>query len=144
MLKFTWNDGGKSESKRPQQANDCVVRAIAIVTQVAYDDIYDELAMLGRSSGRGTDNRTWKDLVKAMGFDVQVIAGQETLASVVSRIAGHKAIIGVRGHAIAFDGESLQDMLMTHPSSLVYALALAPQKSRREFEVSLTKKVVYE
>lgn len=47
------DDGGRSESKRPKQSYDCTVRAIAIVTETPYDEVYDYLAKCGRKCTRG-------------------------------------------------------------------------------------------
>jgi hypothetical protein len=43
MAPFAFNDGGRQNSKRPRQKNDCTVRAIAIVCAIAYDSAYDLL-----------------------------------------------------------------------------------------------------
>ncbi len=47
------DDGGRSKSRRPKQDNDCTVRAIAIATVTAYDEVYDYLADCGRKCFRG-------------------------------------------------------------------------------------------
>lgn len=48
IYKYQYTDGGKSLSKRPKQINDCTVRALAIVANIAYDEAYDLLSERGR------------------------------------------------------------------------------------------------
>ena len=58
-IPFTYHDGGRSESKRPKQSNDCTVRAIAIVTGSTYDQAYDLLKAGGRRSWEGFHLDRW-------------------------------------------------------------------------------------
>lgn len=46
-------------SKRPNQTADCSVRALATVTKVSYDDVYDLLAKAGRKPCDGFDIDSW-------------------------------------------------------------------------------------
>lgn len=48
-----FDDGGRSQSKRKRQDNDCTVKALAIACLVPYDYAYDLLASHGRKSHRG-------------------------------------------------------------------------------------------
>lgn len=50
-------DAGRALSKRGRARNDCTVRAMALVTRLAYDDAYDLLAKAGRKSGQKFDLR---------------------------------------------------------------------------------------
>ena len=50
---FVCSDGGRSESKRPKQRNDCTVIALALSTGTAYDIAYDYLAERGRKCSQG-------------------------------------------------------------------------------------------
>jgi len=50
-------DGGKSQSKRPRQTNDCAVIAIALATETDYDTVYDRLKAFGRKCSQGTDKK---------------------------------------------------------------------------------------
>lgn len=43
MTTWVYNDGGRSEAGFKGFAGDCVVRAIAIVTEIPYKAIYDDL-----------------------------------------------------------------------------------------------------
>lgn len=51
--KFICSDGGRSESKRPKQSNDCTVRALALACDIDYDDAYDYLTEQGRKCSKG-------------------------------------------------------------------------------------------
>ena len=42
-MKFKYNDGGRKKAGYKGQDNDCVVRAIAIVLEIPYKDVYDAL-----------------------------------------------------------------------------------------------------
>lgn len=53
------DDGGRNLSKRPMQINDCAVRALAILSEMPYDAIYDELALAGRKSFDGFEIEPW-------------------------------------------------------------------------------------
>ena len=54
MLNYHFNDGGRGQSKRPKQINDCTVRALSIIIKdMSYDDIYDFLASKGRKCSSG-------------------------------------------------------------------------------------------
>lgn len=46
-------------SKRPSQIHDCSVRALAIITETAYDEVYDLLSKAGRKPCDGFDSTTW-------------------------------------------------------------------------------------
>ena len=48
-------DGGRSESRRPMQRNDCVVRTTSILCGVDYDTAYDFWKEEGRKSHAGFD-----------------------------------------------------------------------------------------
>jgi hypothetical protein len=50
---FVNTDGGRQESRRPKQKNDCTVIAVAISLDINYDLAYDALQELGRKSGEG-------------------------------------------------------------------------------------------
>lgn len=53
--RFARDDGGRSESRRPKQRNDCAVRAYAIATGRPYDEVYDRFSLGGRRASEGTD-----------------------------------------------------------------------------------------
>jgi hypothetical protein len=82
-MTFTYHDGGRAEAGLKGEAGDCVARAIAIVTQKPYVEVYARLAIGnlrerktgGKLSGRRTaragihTSRQWfKDYMKQLGF----------------------------------------------------------------------------
>lgn len=58
-VRFQKNDGGRAESRRPKQQNDCTVRAVALAFSIPYDDAYDALAIAGRKSWQGMHFGMW-------------------------------------------------------------------------------------
>lgn len=60
-LEYPWvlSDGGRSQSKRSAQKNDCTVRALAIARGLPYDEAYDILKDAGRKCSRGFDFVRW-------------------------------------------------------------------------------------
>lgn len=63
------DDGGRNLSKRPMQINDCAVRALAILTELPYDEVYEKLAEAGRKPADGFNIESWlkKNNGKVMG-----------------------------------------------------------------------------
>ena len=73
--KYIYSDGGRRKSGRHGRAGDCVCRAIAIITNEGYEDIYNELAWRNeafgdgiRSARDGISDRVMHGLLKAKGF----------------------------------------------------------------------------
>lgn len=52
IMKFQISDAGRSLSKRPKQKNDCTVRALSLVLDLSYDNVYEFLASEGRSCSK--------------------------------------------------------------------------------------------
>lgn len=67
-MTFIEDDGGRSQSKRPKQRDDCAVVAYAIATGVSYDTAYDRYARAGRKSSRSTPHAITEDLLAAEGW----------------------------------------------------------------------------
>jgi len=77
MAKFKYNDGGKSLAGYKSDSGDCVCRAIAIVTNVAYKDVYNTINKIasserknrGRSSARnGVKKATTRKVMQHFGL----------------------------------------------------------------------------
>lgn len=63
-------DGGRSESKRPRQSNDCTAVALALATGVSYDAAYDYLKNeRGRKCNRGANFPSNRKNDSAFGYD---------------------------------------------------------------------------
>ncbi len=59
---FVKTDGGRSDDKRRPHKGDCVIRAVALATGIAYSECYDELEdFYGKSRG-GMNIKNWIDL----------------------------------------------------------------------------------
>lgn len=78
-MKFTYDDGGRAAAGFRGSAGDCVARAIAIVAEMPYEEVYERLANGAgaerKSKGRSARNgihvrRKWfKDFMVALGFE---------------------------------------------------------------------------
>ena len=84
-MSFVYNDGGRKESGRKGITGDCVCRAIAIATELPYEEVYERLAegnatqrkskrqktSRKRTASEGiTTKRKWfKDYMKELGFE---------------------------------------------------------------------------
>ena len=61
-MSFEFNDGGRKESGRKGSTGDCVCRAIAIASELPYEEVYKRLAE-GNATQRKS-KRQWKDRKK--------------------------------------------------------------------------------
>lgn len=68
---FCLHDGGRSESKRPRQSNDCTIRALALLYDRPYDEVYDRFARMGRKAAQGVANDQLKALLRLEGWTWQ-------------------------------------------------------------------------
>lgn len=80
-MSFTYNDGGRSAAGYKGHTGDCVCRSIAIVTGKDYQDVYNDLAELGkqertgkRKKGKshprtGVYTRTIRKYMKSLGWE---------------------------------------------------------------------------
>ncbi len=80
-LEFKYNDGGRELAGYKGDAGDCVTRAIAIVTDLGYQKVYDDLNALSktervtkrlgvRSTARnGVRKKTWKAYLTSLGYE---------------------------------------------------------------------------
>ncbi len=80
-LEFKYNDGGRELAGYKGDADDCVTRAIAIVTDLGYQTVYNDLNVLGktervtkrlgvRSTARnGVRKKTWKAYLASLGYE---------------------------------------------------------------------------
>ena len=71
-IDFIWHDGGRASSGFVGAAGDCVTRAIAIATGIAYRSIYNDLKELNDGSPRdGVLNVAWKAYLMRLGWHRQ-------------------------------------------------------------------------
>lgn len=57
LMKFQYDDGGRSASGYKGNPGDCVCRSIAIATEISYQEVYDALNQLAKSERRGKRKR---------------------------------------------------------------------------------------
>lgn len=67
-LEFRYNDGGRDKYFKAKHVNDCVTRAIAVVTSRDYKEVYKEAAdFLGYSPRNGIRHNDTRKLVEHFG-----------------------------------------------------------------------------
>jgi hypothetical protein len=64
LIKFKYDDGGRSNYFKGQNVGDCVVRAIAIASGKDYKEVYDELARRMKAYAGKSWSRTAKRMKK--------------------------------------------------------------------------------
>lgn len=69
-IPYIFNDGGRAAAGYKGITRDCVVRAIAIATDTAYDDVYSKInALAGKSVARsGVPKDVAKAYMKSLGW----------------------------------------------------------------------------
>lgn len=119
------SDGGRAASRRPRQKKDCVVRACAITTGTPYDQVYNELAALGRRCSRGTPMDALAGWLhaRATRHAYPAVAGQPRL-HVDTFLAGPGAqgrwIVRIAGHVFAALDGVAYDTSRPRPDACVY------------------------
>ncbi len=80
-LEFKYNDGGRELAGYKGDTGDCVTRSIAIITDLDYQTVYNDLNVLSkserltkrqktRSSSRlGVYKKTWKAYLASLGYE---------------------------------------------------------------------------
>lgn len=78
-LRFEYDDGGRAAAGYKGSAGDCVCRAIAIITDMPYEEVYQRLSSgagqerktRGRSARNGirTSRKWFKEFMRTIGFE---------------------------------------------------------------------------
>jgi len=69
-IEWCYNDGGRSDAGYKGEADDCVVRAIAIATQKPYKEVYKALFSLSGESPRGgVKKRFYVKYLNSIGWE---------------------------------------------------------------------------
>ncbi len=126
-IPFHQADGGRATSRRPRQKSDCAVRACAIASGLPYDQVYDDLATLGRRCSRGTPTgaiATWLRLrCCAARHAFPAVAGQMRM-HVDAFLAGPGAqgrwVVRIAGHVFATVDGVAHDTSMPRQDACVY------------------------
>jgi|GEM_PF-428636 len=61
-IRYHYNDGGRSAAGYKGRTGDCVVRAIAIATDMAYQDVYESLTELNKAYANNHNDKVAKQL----------------------------------------------------------------------------------
>lgn len=110
MTTWKYNDGGRAKAGFKGEANDCVARAIAIVMDRDYREVYKELAereatVTGVKSARnGISKKVYKAYLQELGFNwiptMHVGAGT-TVHLRADELPKGKLIVSVSRHLVA-------------------------------------------
>ena len=60
----------KEISKQYGERNDCAVHAISLSTGVPYDEVWTQLALMGRRTGKGTERYMTYEVIRKLGFEL--------------------------------------------------------------------------
>jgi hypothetical protein len=109
MTKYQYNDGGRREAGYKGDAEDCVVRAIAIVTEKPYREVYDAIKRLhkkvGASSPRyGSEQWIYDAYIKKLGLvwtPTIFIKGKRVMHLKAEELPQGRIICRVLGHMTA-------------------------------------------
>lgn len=115
QIPFKYNDGGRSAAGFKGDANDCVTRAVAIVTGKPYRAVYNEINAMGakergknktKSSARtGVSKRTTRRYLASLGFiwtptmfigsgcKVHLQPGELPLGKLIVQLSGHTTTV---------------------------------------------------
>lgn len=122
-MKYTYNDGGRNAAGYKGEANDCVVRAVAIATGREYKDVYRELARImesyghARSARNNIPNKIVKKYLTDLGFEWVPTMGKGTGIQVhlrESEIPEGTLIASVSRHLVTIKDKVIHD---THDPS---------------------------
>lgn len=124
---YTFNDGGRSESKRPKQKNDCVVRAISIALGQGYDFTYNQLTTRGRLCSRSTPKKIWqpfldlrRDMVK-FSFPAKAGVPRVNLYDFCESFPDGRFVVQMAKHLTAVVDGVVQDDFEPRFNKCVYA-----------------------
>lgn len=117
-MKYVYNDGGRAAAGFTGSANDCVTRAIALVSGKPYAEVWQAMAAGNKSDGKRfsadhcvrTYNRWFYDYMTANGF-TWVEPKKKTY---VRDLLKGNYVVAIRGHYFAVLGDTIYD---THPVS---------------------------
>ncbi len=109
---FVWNDGGRAASGFVGLAGDCVTRAIAIGTGIAYREVYDALMTIaGKTPRNGVDCSIIDEYLSRLGWvreeiqPTQFVPEDLPRGVVIALLTGHKR----GGHVCAVVGHVIHD-----------------------------------
>jgi len=119
-MKFQFNDGGRADAGFKGSTGDCVVRAIAIATDIPYKDVYDQvnaMAKQGEYARTGVSKMTTRKAMKHFGFDwipTMKIGSGTTIHLRESEIPDGTIVVRLSKHLCAVKDKVIHD---THDPS---------------------------
>lgn len=125
-LSYFWilNDGGRSQSKRPRQKNDCTVRALAIARGLPYDMAYDLIKDAGRTCSRGFHFPKWMSSQPwGRKISFPAVKGQRRMnpSSFVVSFPKGRYICQVAKHVFSVVDGVVQDTFENAPDRCIYS-----------------------
>lgn len=121
---FQTHDAGRSQSKRPKQRQDCVIRAIAIAEERPYDQIFDTFSDGGRKNNTGTPKKLWKLYLHAfqrIAFPARAGLARVNLARFTEENPKGRYVLQMAGHLTACIDGVIHDTEPPRESGCVYA-----------------------
>ena len=110
MTKIKITDGGRAQAGFKGQANDCVTRAVAVITERPYREVYRELARYEqavsgvKSARNGISKKAYRKYLTDQGFTwtATMRIGQGTTVHLTSNeLPLGKIIVSVSRHLVA-------------------------------------------
>ena len=105
LLPYVYDDGGRSNYFKAKNVNDCVCRAVSIVTGGDYREVYDQIRFYtGDSPGRGVRVRSqaFKNLMVSLGFKFGVVSYDNLARLRMGEIPNKgRLVCCTKSHAIA-------------------------------------------
>jgi hypothetical protein len=124
-LRFQKSDAGRSQSKRPKQKKDCVVRAVALAFEIPYDTAYEAMAEEGRKSGCGTPKKAWQGWLNSRAMRVPFPAESGRPRMNLERFAAEHTtgrwVVQMAGHLVSVIDGVVHDDEMPKQLMCVYA-----------------------
>jgi hypothetical protein len=103
------------ESRRKNEAKDCAVRAMAVLTEYDYDDVHYTFGLCGRITQRGTDWHVIEKAAKLLRFEMVDVTNNffdartvRTLGRIMRYHRG-RYLIRVRGHVLPIVNGTVYD-----------------------------------
>lgn len=107
-MRILITDGGRSESRRPMQRNDCVVRSTSILCGSDYDSAYDFWKTIGRKSHEG--------------FDIESVLKKFRGRRMLGRHIGPRQVFRKRKGRDDEGGQDLRDFVAAYPKGRYFLL----------------------
>ena len=125
----------RSESDAFGERNDCTVVALTIACDVPYADAHATMKRCGRRNRCGAYPKQYKKAADKLGFTFVDITDRFTSAKTLrtlepklrKRLPNQRAIVQVRGHVAAWDGEKIQDWSANSKRRICQIWAVVPE-----------------